>query len=118
MKKLLKKLEWWFDIYIAYFLYSDTKKHRYYNYINQKYNLMKDDMYEICIICGGKTNVLKTTHIDYRYGYVEGAGQCCKECYQDSSRKLITIDERTVLDTPNDFELGEKVRKMYWDSKK
>ena len=26
MKKLLKKLEWWFDIYIAYFLYNDRKK--------------------------------------------------------------------------------------------
>ena len=77
-----------------------------------------NDMYEVCIICGGKTNVLKTTHIDYRYGYVEGAGQCCKECYQDSSRKLITIDERTILDTPNDQELGSKVREIFWDSKK
>ena len=138
MKKLLKKLEWWFDIYIAYFLYNDRKKHHYYNYINQKYNFMgehhvpltigedglvtsvgnSDDMYEVCILCGGKTNVLKTTHIDYRYGYVEGAGQCCKECYQSSNRKLITIDERTILDTPNDQELGSKVREIFWDSKK
>jgi hypothetical protein len=77
-----------------------------------------DDIYETCIICGCKTQTLKSTHIDYRYGYVEGAGQCCRECYQGSSRKLITIDERTILDTPNDFELGAKVREMYWDSKK
>ena len=138
MKKLLKKLEWWFDYYIAYFFYSDRKKHHYYNYINQKYNFMgehhvpltigedglvtsvgtRKDIFETCIMCGKTTDVLIDTHIDYRYGYVEGAGQCCRECYQGSSRKLITIDERTILDTPNDFELGAKVREMYWDSKK
>ena len=33
---------------------------------------------EICILCGKETNVDMNTHIDHRYGYVEGAGQCCK----------------------------------------
>ena len=120
MKKVLKKLEWWFDIYIAYFLYSDRKKHLYYDYINKKYNFMQntDDLYEECIMCHGKTETLKTTHIDFRYGYVEGAGQLCRECYISTNRNLITIDERTILDTPNDLELGKKVRERYWDTKK
>jgi hypothetical protein len=34
------------------------------------------------------------------------------------NRNLITIEGRTILDTPNNSELGEKVRQMYWDSKK
>ena len=77
-----------------------------------------DDLYEQCIMCHGKTETLKTTHIDFRYGYVEGAGQLCRECYISTNRNLITIDERTILDTPNDLELGKKVREIYWDSKK
>jgi hypothetical protein len=35
-----------------------------------------------------------------------------------SDKRLLTIDERTILDTPNDIELGKKVRQMYWNSKK
>lgn len=37
---------------------------------------------EKCIMCGADTEYTFGTHIDYRYGYVEGAGQCCKECYE------------------------------------
>jgi hypothetical protein len=77
-----------------------------------------NDIYEDCIMCGKKTETLKTTHIDFRYGYVEGAGQLCRECYLGENRNLITIEGRTILDTPNDSELGAKVRQMYWDSKK
>ena len=29
--------------------------------------------------------------------------------------KSITITQEEILNTPNDFELGEKVRKMYWE---
>ena len=32
---------------------------------------------EICIICGKQTDINVNTHIDLRYGYVEGAGQAC-----------------------------------------
>lgn len=83
-----------------------------------EYKVPANDIFETCIMCGKTTDVLVDTHIDFRYGYVEGAGQCCRDCYQGSSRKLITIDERTILDTPNDSELGSKVRKIYWDGKK
>jgi len=76
------------------------------------------DIYETCVMCGEETTTLKTTHIDFRYGYVEGAGQLCRECYLGENRNLITIEGRTILDTPNDAELGAKVRELYWESKK
>jgi hypothetical protein len=83
---------------------------------------------EICIQCGKETNININTHVDYRYGYVEGAGQCCKECYdktynvQDdyisrvmkNRTTLITISAEDILNTPNDMELGAKVRGHYW----
>ncbi len=76
------------------------------------------DMFEQCIMCGEETTVLKTTHIDFRYGYVDGAGQLCRDCYLKEDRNLITVNSRTIIDTPNDSELGAKVRLMYWESKK
>jgi hypothetical protein len=76
------------------------------------------DIYETCVMCGEETITLKTTHVDFRYGYVEGAGQLCRQCYMGENRNLITIEGRTILDTPNDAELGAKVRQMYWESKK
>lgn len=76
------------------------------------------DIYEICVMCGEETTTLKTTHVDFRYGYVEGAGQLCRQCYMGENRNLITVEGRTILDTPNDAELGAKVRELYWESKK
>jgi hypothetical protein len=83
---------------------------------------------EICIVCGKETDIDINTHIDYRYGYTEGAGQSCKECYdrvnnnQDdyitrvmkNRTTLITISAEDILSTPNDMELGAKVRAHYW----
>lgn len=37
MKKVIVKLEKWFDIYIAYFLYNGNKQERYYDYMKKKY---------------------------------------------------------------------------------
>jgi len=78
----------------------------------------KFDIYETCVMCGEETTTLKTTHVDFRYGYVEGAGQLCRQCYLGEDRNLITINSRMILDTPNDMELGKKVREIYWESKK
>ena len=33
-----------------------------------------------CIVCGVETNEPKDKHIDFRYNYVEGAGQLCSKC--------------------------------------
>lgn len=85
---------------------------------------------EICIQCGKETNVDINTHIDMRYGYVEGAGQCCVECYNRTNNiqddyitkimkqrtTLITISAEDILNTPNDQELGAKLRQKYWET--
>ena len=88
------------------------------SYVYPKVNGAGESIYEMCIMCSKETTTLKTTHIDFRYGYVDGAGQLCRECYLGEDRNLITINSRTILDTPNDTELGAKVRQAYWDSKK
>ena len=81
---------------------------------------------EKCVICGVDTQYRFRTPIDFRYNYVEGAGQLCTKCGNkdeepialDSHRNLFTVSEYTVLSTPNDQELGSKVRQLYWESKK
>ena len=88
---------------------------------------------EKCVICGVDTQYRFRTPIDFRYNYVEGAGQLCSKCYHfdtisvtkdenpiplDSHRQLFTVSEYTVLSMPNDQELGSKVRQLYWESKK
>lgn len=37
MKKILKKIEFWVDMNLVYFLYNGNKIHRYYDYINKKW---------------------------------------------------------------------------------
>ncbi len=86
---------------------------------------MENNPIEHCVICGAETPYKFYDHIDYRFNYVEGAGQLCDKCGNkeeseipmNSDRNLFTISEYTVLSTPNDQELGAKVRKIYWDLK-
>lgn len=74
---------------------------------------------EICILCGEETTVDINTHVDYRTGYIEGAGQLCIKCYnKGSDRQHITIPQRFINDYPNDMELGSKVREFYHNSYK
>jgi hypothetical protein len=68
---------------------------------------------EKCVMCGSQTQYNISDHIDLRYGYVEGVGQLCGPCYQGSSRSHSIIDHRMILDTPNNMELGRKVREIY-----
>jgi hypothetical protein len=90
---------------------------------------------EKCVICGADTQYRFNDHIDYRFNYVEGAGQLCTKCgnkghneisdpYEietlgtsNPAHMLILVDETTIVYTPNDAELGAKVRKIYWDLK-
>jgi hypothetical protein len=37
MKKILKKLDWWFDYYIAWMFYNANKQHRYIEYMEKKW---------------------------------------------------------------------------------
>lgn len=37
MKKLLRKLDWWFDYYIAWMSYNGMQQHRYVEYMRNKW---------------------------------------------------------------------------------
>ena len=72
-----------------------------------------------CILCGVETPYDFETHVDLRIGYIEGAGQLCSKCYsQGTDHNMIAIPEYMVYNTPNDQELGSKVRELYWENKK
>lgn len=78
----------------------------------------KGDTKETCILCGAETPYTVSTHIDYRHGYIEGAGQLCKACYdRGTERTQILIPADLIYNTPNDMELGAKVRQLYYESK-
>ena len=125
--------------YICQFCGKDTSEVEY-DYLSGTDHLscalqseFKNNPIEQCVICGEPTQYRFNDHIDYRFNYVEGAGQLCSKCYHfdtisvtkdenpiplDSHRQLFTVSEYMVLSTPNDQELGNKVRKLYWESKK
>jgi len=42
MKKLFKKLDWWFDYYIVWMLYNGNKIHHYNEYMKNKWH--KDEL--------------------------------------------------------------------------
>jgi len=71
--------------------------------------IMKDK----CVMCGAETPYEFETHIDYRIGYVEGAGQTCP-----NGCPSVSIPHKTILDTPNDFDLGELVRILFYKNHK
>jgi hypothetical protein len=74
---------------------------------------------EICILCGKETTTDVNTHIDFRTGYIEGAGQLCTECYfkgSPQSREMITIPKHYIKTYSNDFELGGKIRQYFHEN--
>lgn len=74
---------------------------------------------EICILCGEETTVDINTHIDYRTGYIEGAGQLCIKCYRKGNsegREMISVPKHFITDNPNDMELGAKIREFYYST--
>ncbi len=82
---------------------------------------MQNNPIDKCVLCGKDTPYRFNDHIDTRIGYVEGAGQGCYQphmCSQERSRRLITVSEELIYSTPNDQELGGKVRELYWNLKK
>jgi hypothetical protein len=74
---------------------------------------------EKCVLCGVETTTLKTTHIDYRTGYIDGAGQLCRECYikgNPEGNQHILIPKYFIEEYPNNMELGANVRRYYNES--
>ena len=118
--------------YICQFCGKDTSEVEY-DYLSGTDHLsctlqseFKNNPIEQCVICGEPTQYRFKDHVNFRFNYVEGAGQLCNKCGNkdeepialDSHRNLFTVSEYTVLSTPNDQELGNKVRQLYWESKK
>jgi hypothetical protein len=69
---------------------------------------------DTCVLCGVETPYDESTHVDYRHGYIEGAGQLCKSCYnKGTDRSHTLVPNHLIKDTPNNQELGEKVRSIY-----
>ena len=69
---------------------------------------------DTCILCGVETQYEMDVNIDYRTGYIEGAGQMCTKCWdKGTERTSILIPTSVIKETPNDFELGKLVRTMY-----
>ena len=46
-----------------------------------------EEEYDICVSCGKITSYKKTDHTDFRYGYIEGAGQLCLECGRRNNKE-------------------------------
>ncbi len=46
--------------------------------------LRVEDGYEVCVLCGRKTQVRYETPIDKRQHYIEGGGQLCTECFRET----------------------------------
>ena len=80
---------------------------------------IKGEEPESCVLCGKLSPYTFSTHIDMRHGYIEGAGQLCPNCYsRGTEHGAIAVDYNIILGTPNDMELGAKVRQLYWENKK
>ena len=87
--------------------------------VGTQLELFPNDIYEDCILCGTKTTTLKTAHVDFRTGYIEGAGQLCRDCYMKGSsegREHISIPKHYIKTYSNDMELGAKIRQFYYEN--
>jgi hypothetical protein len=72
-----------------------------------------------CVLCGVETIYDKSTHVDMRLGYIEGAGQLCSKCFDaGTNRNSFLVPEWLIENNPNDQILGSKVRALYFGSKK
>ena len=68
---------------------------------------------EKCVMCGEETPYDFETHIDMRIGYIEGLGQCCINCMEENiNGEAICIPKNLIIETPNNYELGEKIRRL------
>jgi len=67
---------------------------------------------DTCVMCGVETPYEFNTHIDLRNGYIEGLGQLCVKCYERDRTENILVPISLIKSTPNNMELGEKVRRL------
>lgn len=74
-------------------------------------------MIDKCVICNADSPYQQDEHIDFRIGYVEGCGQLCLDCYGNVETLGWHKIEKIIDDTPNDMELGGKIRAIRNDFK-
>ena len=48
----------------------------------------EEEEFETCVSCGKLTNVKITDNIEFRSGYIEGAGQLCLECAKRDNEEV------------------------------
>jgi hypothetical protein len=69
---------------------------------------------ETCVMCSKETPYTVDTHIELRNCYIEGLGQLCASCYgTKNEQEVVCVPCILINDTPNDMELGKKVRTLY-----
>jgi hypothetical protein len=69
---------------------------------------------EKCVMCGVETQFDFNTNVNLRYGYIDGMGQLCDVCYDNNNpTETLCVPKSIIKSTPNNFELGEKIRKLY-----
>lgn len=68
-----------------------------------------------CVMCGVETPYDISTHVDYRYNYVDGVGQMCADCYRRGTGPIehVLLPKEYINLFPNDMELGQAVRQFY-----
>jgi hypothetical protein len=62
-------------------LFGIKEAQEFYNTYHHKWE--KNKKIDNCVNCGKETPYPANMHIAYRMYYVEGAGQLCKECYEE-----------------------------------
>jgi hypothetical protein len=67
---------------------------------------------DTCVMCGVETPYDFETNINLRFGYIEGLGQLCQKCHDYDSTETVSIPMELIKNTPNNMELGEKVRRL------
>lgn len=74
---------------------------------------------EKCVICNIETKYDTNDHIDSRDYYIEGLGQLCYTCHRQTKDNefIIPISSTIIERFPNDYDLGEIIRNLYWKTR-
>ncbi len=69
----------------------------------------KTEMKDLCVICGVESHHEMNEHIEFRLGYIEGVGQLCLDCYEQTYMKLwSTLDPEVIEQHIEEAENAEK----------
>ena len=112
-------------------LWDDLDKEPCWRCEELRYKKQNTMATEACVMCGCNTGISVDTHVESRTYYEYGVGQLCKNCYTKEIPSLtedynapkkfganenvnrLIIDARLIKDTPNNYELGEKIRRLF-----